>query len=74
MLLLNLLKQFLKSINTAKKCVYSFVKDKTTGDNGKKIDSHISEKDYLTCNKIWNELNMKNMGDYQKEKRCFVIT
>ena len=36
MLLLNLLKQFLKSINTAKKCVYSSVKDKTTGDNNNK--------------------------------------
>ena len=23
-----------------------------------------SDKDYLTYNKIWNEFNMKNMGDY----------
>ena len=33
-------------------------------DNGKKLDSYISDKDYLKCKKIWNEFNMKNMGDY----------
>ena len=46
-----------------KECFYSSVKDETTGDNGKKLDGHISDEDYLTCKKIWNELNMKNMGD-----------
>ena len=35
-----------------------------TGDNGKKLDGYISDEDYLTCKKIWNEFNMKNMGDY----------
>ena len=30
----------------------------------KKVDGHISNEDYLTCKKIWNEFNMKNMGDY----------
>ena len=25
---------------------------------------HISDKDYLTCNKIWNKFSMKNMGEY----------
>ena len=43
---------------------YSSVKDRTTGDNGKKLDGHISDKDYLTCKKNWNEFNMKNMCDY----------
>ena len=47
-----------------KKCFYSSVKDETTGDNGKKLDGHISNKDHLTCKNIWNEFNMKNMGDY----------
>ena len=47
-----------------KKCFYSSVKDGTTGDNGKKLDGHINDEDYLTCKKIWNEFNMKNMGDY----------
>ena len=44
--------------------LYSSVKDGTTGDNGKKLDGHINDEDYLTCKKIWNEFNMKNMGDY----------
>ena len=43
---------------------YSSVKDGTIGDNGKRLDGHISDKDYLTCKKIWNEFNMKNMADY----------
>ena len=47
-----------------RECFYSSVKDGTTGDNGKKLDSHISDEDYLTCKIIWNEFNMKNMGDY----------
>ena len=47
-----------------KKCFYSSVKDGTTDDNGEKLDGHISNEDYLTCKKIWNEFNMKNMGDY----------
>ena len=29
-----------------------------------KIRRSHRDKDYLTCNKIWNEFNMKNMGDY----------
>ena len=44
------------------KCFYSPVKDGTTGDNGKKLNGHISQK--KMCKKIWNEFNMKNMGDY----------
>ena len=47
-----------------KKCFNSFVKYGTTGDNGVKLDGHISDEDYLTCKNIWNEFNMKNMGDY----------
>ena len=34
-----------------KKCFYSSVKDGTTNDNGEKLDDHISDEDYLTCNK-----------------------
>ena len=30
----------------------SSVKDKTTDDNGKTLDSHISNKDYLGCKKF----------------------
>ena len=42
----------------------SSVKDGTTGDNGEKLDGHISDEDYLMCKKIWNGFNMKNMGNY----------
>ena len=57
-------KRFGKEKLPDKKCFYSLVKDGTTGDNGKKLDGHINDEDYLTCKKIWNEFNMKNMGDY----------
>ena len=39
-------------------------KDGTASDNGKRLDGHISDKDCLTCKKIWNQFKMKNMGDY----------
>ena len=35
-----------------KECFYSFVKDGKTGDNGKRLDGHISDEDYLTCKKF----------------------
>ena len=47
-----------------KECFYSSVKDRRTGDNDEKLDGHISDEVYLTCNKLRNEFNMKNMGDY----------
>ena len=40
------------------------VKDRKVVNNGEKLDGHITDKDYLTCKKILNEFNMKNMGDY----------
>ena len=48
-----------------KEFFYSSVKDKTADDNGKKLNGHISDEDYLTCgNKIWNEFSMKSMVHY----------
>ena len=41
-----------------KKYFYSPVKDGTTGDNRGKLDDHISNADYLTCKKSWNEFNI----------------
>ena len=38
-----------------KECIYGSVKDGTTGDNGTKLDGHISDKDYLTWKKNWNK-------------------
>ena len=37
------------------KCFYRSLKDRTTGDNGKKLNGQISDKEYLTYIKIWNE-------------------
>ena len=47
-----------------KECFYSSVKDGTTGDNGKKLDGHKNDEDYLAGKKSWDERYMKNMGDY----------
>ena len=33
-------------------------------DDGTKSDGHISLKDYLTCEKIWDKFDIKDMGDY----------
>ena len=38
--------------------------DGTTGDNGEKQHGYISDKDYLMRKNVWNEFNLKNMGDY----------
>ena len=43
------------------------IKYGTTNDDGKKLDGHKSNEDYLTCNKVWNEFNLKNMGDYHDQ-------
>ena len=40
------------------------MKDGATVDKSEKLDGHISNKEYLTCNKIWSKFNMKNMRDY----------
>ena len=43
----------------ARKYFYSSTKDGKIGDDG-----HINVKDYLTCEKIRDKFEMKNMGDY----------
>ena len=48
----NSFKRFREKKLPDKECFYSSVKDKKTGNNGKKLDGHISDKDYLTCKKI----------------------
>ena len=47
-----------------KKCFYRSAKNGTTDYNGKELDGHINDEDYLTCKKICNKFNMKNMADY----------
>ena len=58
------LKRFNEETLPDKKCFYSSINDGTTDDNVKKSDAGISDKDYLTCKEIWNEFNIKYMGDY----------
>ena len=50
-----------------KECFYSSKKDGTADDDGKKLDGHISDKDYFTRKKIWEKFDMKNMGDYHDQ-------
>ena len=48
----------------ARKYFYSSTKDGKIGDDGKISQGHISLKNYLTCEKIWDKFEMKKMGDY----------
>ena len=49
---INSFKRFNKEKFPDKKCFYSSVKDGTTGYNGKRLDDHINNEDYLTCKKL----------------------
>ena len=33
--------------------------NKKTGDDGKISDGHVSIKDYMVCERIWDRFNMK---------------
>ena len=48
----------------ARKYFYSSTKDGKIGDDGKISGCHISIKDYLTCEKIFDKFKMKNIGGY----------
>ena len=58
------LKDLVRKNCMIKKCFYSSVKDGTTNDNGKRLDGHIRDIEYLMWKEIWDEFGMKNMGDY----------
>ena len=47
-----------------RKCFFSSTKNGKIEDDGKKSKVHISFKDYLTSEKIWDKCDMKNVGDY----------
>ena len=61
---MNDFKRFNEEKLPARRYFYSSIKDGKIGDDGKISDSHISVKDYLTLEKIWDKFEMKNMGDY----------
>ena len=48
----------------ARKCFLALQKTEKLVMMVKKSDCHISFKDYLTCEKIWDKLDIKNIGDY----------
>ena len=48
----------------ARKHFFSSTKKGKINNDGKISDGHVSIKDYLMCEKIWNKFNMKNIGDY----------
>ena len=49
---MNSFKRFNEEKLPDQKCFYSSVKDGTTNDDNEKLDGHISDEDYFTCNKI----------------------
>ena len=61
---MNCFKRFNENILCARKYFYSSIKDKKTGDYGKISDGHVSIKDYMVCERIWDRFNMKNLDDY----------
>ena len=61
---MNSFKRFNEEKLPARKYFYSSTKDGKIGDDGKISDGHISFKDYLTCEKIWDKFDIKDMGDY----------
>ena len=61
---MNSFERFNKEKLPSTKYFYSSRKDEKIGDDGKISDDHISVKGYLTCKKIWDKFEMKNMGDY----------
>ena len=48
----------------ARKYFYSSTKDKKISEDGEISDGHVSIKDDMVCEKIWDKFKMKNMGDY----------
>ena len=47
-----------------RKCFHSSIKNGKIGDDGKISGGHISLKDYLMCEKIWDKSDIKDTGDY----------
>ena len=61
---MNSFKRFNEDKLCARKYFYSSTKDKKVSEDGKISDGHVSIKDYMVCEKIWDKFNMKNMVDY----------
>ena len=64
MSILTVLLRFKQKKLPARKCFFISTKKGKISDDGKKSDSHISLKGYLTCEKIWDEFDIKDTGYY----------
>ena len=60
---MNSFKRFNEDKLPARKYFFSSTKKGKIDNDGKISDGHISIKDYLMCEKIWNKFEMKNIGD-----------
>ena len=49
----------------ARKYFFISTKKGKIGDDGKKSDGHISFKDYLTYENVWDKFDIKDMGGYR---------
>ena len=45
-----------------KECFFSSTKKGKIGNDGKILDVHIDDEEYLTCKKTWDKFDMKNMS------------
>ena len=61
---MNSFERFNEKKLSTRKCFYSSTKNKKIGDDGKKSDGHICQKEYLTCEKIWDKFDIRDMSDY----------
>ena len=61
---MNSFKRFDEDKLPGRKYFFSSTKKGKIDSDDKRSDGHISIKDYMACEKIWNMFNIKNMGDY----------
>ena len=61
---INNFKRFNEEKLPPRKYFFSSAKKGKIDNDGKISNGHVSVKNYLTCEKIWNKFDMKNMGDY----------
>ena len=61
---MNSFERFNEEKLSARKQFFSSIKKGKIVDDGKTPDRHISVKDYLTCEKIWDKFEMENIADY----------
>ena len=72
---MNSFERFKEEKLPARKHFFSSAKKGKIGDDGKISDGHISVKDYLTCEKILDKFEMKNIYyDHYLKKICIAIS